>query len=33
VFVTLQDAVGEGEFSDVRSQLPPEYAELLPGPR
>ncbi|MCW2611758.1 MAG: hypothetical protein QOC93_3669 [Actinomycetota bacterium] len=31
VFVTLQDAVGE-EFSDVRSQLPPEYAELLSGP-
>jgi uncharacterized protein (DUF2267 family) len=31
VFVTLRDAVGE-EFSDVRSQLPPEYAELLDTP-
>jgi uncharacterized protein (DUF2267 family) len=31
VFVTLQDAVGQ-EFSDVRSQLPPEYGELLSAP-
>jgi uncharacterized protein (DUF2267 family) len=31
VFVTLEDAVGQ-EFLDVRSQLPPEYAELMSAP-
>ncbi|MBV8951746.1 MAG: DUF2267 domain-containing protein [Actinobacteria bacterium] len=31
VFVELIDVIGE-EFFDVRSQLPPEYDRLLPGP-
>jgi uncharacterized protein (DUF2267 family) len=29
VMATLRDAVSEGEFEDVMSQLDPEYRELV----
>jgi uncharacterized protein (DUF2267 family) len=32
VLATLREAVGEPEFSDVRAQLPHDYAALLAVP-